>query len=130
MRKGLTKRQKECYDFICQYIREKSISPTLSEICEAMHTTSRSNAHNFLRLLEQRGYITRLPHRARSIAITGDDNAEMSRLHQIAGAAKSYFQAHDAWQVFQHRHPHHADNSEYHAPLVSERFNRLKELVQ
>jgi len=52
------------------------------------------------------------------------------KLRQIAAAAKIYFQAHDAWQVFRQRHPHHADNSEYHAPLVSERFNRLKELVQ
>ena len=130
MRMGLTKRQSECYDFICRYMKEKSISPTLSEICEAMNTTSRSNAHNFLRLLEQRGYITRLPHRARSIAIVAEVDTEMPRLRQIAGAAKSYFQAHDAWQVFRHRHPHHADNSEYHAPLVSERFNRLKELVR
>jgi SOS-response transcriptional repressor LexA len=130
MRAGLTKQQQRCLEFINGYIDTNSNAPSYVDIIDGLGLASKSGAYRLVTALAKRGYITRLPHRARSIAIVAEVDTEMPRLRQIAGAAKSYFQAHDAWQVFRHRHPHHADNSEYHAPLVSERFNRLKELVR
>jgi SOS-response transcriptional repressor LexA len=128
MKAGLTKQQSRCLEFIKGYLATNCNAPSYLDIMDGLGLASKSGAYRLVTALENRGYIIRLPHRARTIAIVADVDTEVPRLRQIAAASKSYFQAHDAWQVFRRRHPHHEDNSEYHAPLVSARFNKLKEL--
>ena len=66
----LTKKQKELYDFLTQYISEHSISPSFEEMKNAVNLKSKSGIHRLITSLEQRGYIKRLKHKARAMEIT------------------------------------------------------------
>ena len=68
---GLTKRQADAIGFIRAYHAEKGITPTYAEIMEALGLGSKSQVADVVARLEDRGFITRIPHRARAIAIVG-----------------------------------------------------------
>jgi SOS-response transcriptional repressor LexA len=124
-RLGISPRQKEALDFIALSIHENGYSPTMREIGKALGVKSVSQVASIVTRLQERGYVTRLAHKGRSLSIveySADDK-------KIAITAQLYFQAHDDWKEFQRRKPNHADNSEYWAPLVSRRFQNLRKLV-
>lgn len=66
----LTKRQREIYDFIAAFIRDVNYAPSLEEIGVAMNLSSLATVHKHLDNLQDKGYITRLWNRGRSIALT------------------------------------------------------------
>ncbi len=66
---GLTARQRELVDFIQAYIAEKDIPPSFDEMREAMGFAGKSVVHRMIVALEERGYIERLPARARAIRL-------------------------------------------------------------
>jgi SOS-response transcriptional repressor LexA len=68
---GLTKRQADALRFIRGYHAEHGITPTFTEIMEAMDLRSKSSVHHLITGLEERGFITRIPYLARSIALVG-----------------------------------------------------------
>lgn len=65
----LTLRQKEVFDFICKYIEDNGIGPTLSEISKALDMGSASAAHQHVAALKRKGFLKRLPHQSRAITI-------------------------------------------------------------
>ena len=65
----LTPRQKQVYDFICQYIEEKGMGPTLNEISIALDMGSASAAHQHIAALKRKGFLKRLPHQSRAVTI-------------------------------------------------------------
>ena len=65
----LTKKQKELFDFLSQYISKNKISPTFEEMKEAVNLKSKSGIHRLITSLEQRGFIKRLKHKARAMEI-------------------------------------------------------------
>ena len=67
----LTPRQKECLDFIIRYQRESGgVSPSVVDINLATGSVAKSgNGHRFLQDLEERGFIRRLPFKARAIEV-------------------------------------------------------------
>ena len=65
----LTNHQSRALAFIDRYTRASGISPTLTEIGEHLGVSSRSSIHGTVTDLVERGFIRRLPHRARSIEV-------------------------------------------------------------
>ena len=65
----LTKKQKELYDFLKDYITNKQISPSFEEMKSAVNLKSKSGIHRLIISLEERGFIKRLKHKARAMEI-------------------------------------------------------------
>ena len=66
----LTKKQKELFDYLSNYIAKNSISPSSEEMKNAVNLKSKSGIHRLITSLEQRGFIKRLKHKARAMEIT------------------------------------------------------------
>lgn len=69
---GLTKRQYECLSFIRLFISAKGYSPSYIEIRTKLGLKSNSGVARLCVSLKERGYITFLPSRSRSIMIVED----------------------------------------------------------
>lgn len=65
----LTPKQKELLVFIHERLKETGIPPSYDEMKEALDLRSKSGIHRLITALEERGFIKRLPHRARALEI-------------------------------------------------------------
>lgn len=65
----LTKKQFELLMFINEKMRETGIAPSFDEMKSALDLRSKSGIHRLINALEERGFIRRMPHRARAIEI-------------------------------------------------------------
>jgi DNA-binding MarR family transcriptional regulator len=66
---GLTPRQSDALRFIREYLTANGITPTYDEIAPGIGLRSKAGVHRLVSALEERGHITRMPGRARSIAL-------------------------------------------------------------
>ena len=66
----LTKKQKELFEYLSEYIEKNSICPSFEEMKIAVNLKSKSGIHRLITSLEQRGFIKRLKHKARAMEIT------------------------------------------------------------
>lgn len=78
----LSAKQTEVLEYIKQEILKKGYSPSVREICEAVHLKSTSSVHSHLETLEKKGYIRRDPTKSRAIEIT-DDSFNLSRREMV-----------------------------------------------
>lgn len=69
----LTRRQKQCFDFIVAYKAKHGITPSYREIADAMGIKSLSGIHFIISGLVQRGVIIKRPRMARAIEIIRHD---------------------------------------------------------
>lgn len=67
--KMLTQKQKDLLLFIHQKLSEDDIPPSFEEMKDALGLKSKSGIHRLISALVERGYIQRLPHRARALEI-------------------------------------------------------------
>jgi repressor LexA len=65
----LTKKQLQLLEFIHARTRINGVSPSFDEMKVALDLKSKSGIHRLITALEERGFIRRLPHRARAIAV-------------------------------------------------------------
>jgi repressor LexA len=65
----LTKKQYELLLFINKRLNEQGVSPSFDEMKGALGLRSKSGIHRLITGLEERGFIRRLPHRARALEI-------------------------------------------------------------
>jgi repressor LexA len=65
----LTAKQRELLIFIKQRLGESGISPSFDEMREALELKSKSGVHRLISALEERGFIRRLPNRARALEV-------------------------------------------------------------
>ena len=65
----LTKKQRELLLFIHERIKADGVSPSFDEMKEALDLASKSGIHRLITALEERGFLRRLPHRARAIEV-------------------------------------------------------------
>lgn len=79
----LTKKQHDLLLFIDQRLKQSGISPSFDEMKDALNLRSKSGIHRLISGLEERGFIRRLPNRARALEIlrpvpsnTQSDNAK------------------------------------------------------
>ncbi len=65
----LTAKQHELIRFIQLRLEETGISPSFEEMKEALDLKSKSGVHRLISALEERGFIRRLPNRARALEV-------------------------------------------------------------
>lgn len=65
----LTRKQHELLRFIHERMRESGIPPSFDEMKEALDLKSKSGIHRLIMALEERGFIRRLPNRARALEV-------------------------------------------------------------
>lgn len=65
----LTRKQYELLMFIDKKLGEDGVSPSFDEMKEALGLRSKSGIHRLITGLEERGFIRRLPHRARALEV-------------------------------------------------------------
>lgn len=65
----LTAKQHELIRFIQLKLEETGISPSFEEMKEALDLKSKSGVHRLISALEERGFIRRLPNRARALEV-------------------------------------------------------------
>jgi repressor LexA len=65
----LTRKQRDLLLFIHERLTQDDVPPSFEEMKEALGLKSKSGIHRLISGLEERGYIERLPHRARALEI-------------------------------------------------------------
>jgi repressor LexA len=65
----LTRKQHELLMFINQRLSATGVSPSFDEMKDALNLRSKSGIHRLISGLEERGFIRRLPHRARALEV-------------------------------------------------------------
>jgi repressor LexA len=65
----LTRKQHELLMFIHERLKEAGVPPSFDEMKEALDLRSKSGIHRLIKALEERGFIKRLPNRARAIEV-------------------------------------------------------------
>jgi repressor LexA len=75
----LTRKQAELLRFIHERLKEAGVPPSFDEMKDALDLRSKSGIHRLITALEERGFIRRLPNRARAI--------EVIKLPELSGAA-------------------------------------------
>lgn len=65
----LTRKQHELLRFIHERLREAGVPPSFDEMKDALDLRSKSGIHRLITALEERGFIRRLPNRARAIEV-------------------------------------------------------------
>jgi len=99
----LTKQQYDLLLFLEKRLKETGVSPSYDEMKVAMDLKSKSGIHRLITGLEERGFIRRLPHRARAIEIirmpenqnpldsplTADPTRRKNYMPQIGGASQN-----------------------------------------
>ena len=78
----LTKKQKNLLLFINKRLRSSGVSPSYEEMKQSLNLKSKSGIHRLISALEERGFIRRLPHKARAL--------EVIKLPETASANDSY----------------------------------------
>jgi repressor LexA len=66
----LTRKQHELLTYINERLAEGGVSPSFEEMKDALDLKSKSGVHRLISALEERGFIRRLPNRARALEIT------------------------------------------------------------
>src|SRR3546814_15361082 len=80
----LTRKQHELLSFINERLSTSGISPSFEEMKEALDLKSKSGVHRLISALEERGFIRRLPNRARALEVM-----KMPEPSAVKGEAKA-----------------------------------------
>src|SRR3546814_3204557 len=84
----LTAKQHELLHFIQQHLDASGISPSFEEMKEALGLKSKSGIHRLISALEERGFLRRLPNRARALEVlrSEEHTSELQSLMRISSA--------------------------------------------
>lgn len=66
----LTRRQREIYDYLAEFIEHNGYAPSLEEIAARFRLSSVATVHEHLENLESKGALRRDPHKSRAIELT------------------------------------------------------------
>lgn len=75
----LTRKQHELLTFIQVRLEESGISPSFEEMKEALDLKSKSGVHRLISALEERGFIRRLPNRARALEVLRQPDSAVTK---------------------------------------------------
>jgi len=79
----LTAQQKKLLSIIKSSMDSDGIVPSYEDMTSLMGLRSKSGIHRYVLALEERGYINRIPNRARAIEILKDENGEQVRTESM-----------------------------------------------
>lgn len=87
----LTRKQHELLIYVNEYLKNNGISPSFEEMKEALDLKSKSGIHRLITGLEERGFIRRLPHRARALEVVRlPDTAAIGAKPGVAGRNRKF----------------------------------------
>ena len=88
----LTNKQYELLTFINSILETRGIAPSFEEMKEAINLKSKSGIHRLIIALEERGYLRRLPNRARALEILKlPNNKDKSLNGELTNVIKGNF---------------------------------------
>ena len=76
----LTFKQKKLLDFLVDYYNKNNVYPTFDEMRDFLKIKSKSGIHKLLSSLEEKGFVNRLPHKARALSINSSVNKNEKNL--------------------------------------------------
>lgn len=76
----LTIKQKKLLDFIKFYYEKKNLFPTFEEMKTKLNIKSKSGIHKLLLSLEDKGFISRLPYKARALILNNSNPTNTNNL--------------------------------------------------
>ncbi|KTE34927.1 MULTISPECIES: transcriptional repressor LexA [unclassified Sphingopyxis] len=80
----LTAKQHELLHFIQQKLDASGISPSFEEMKEALGLKSKSGIHRLISALEERGFLRRLPNRARALEVVKlPEGGKIADMHKV-----------------------------------------------
>lgn len=102
----LTKKQRDLLIFIHERMTTGDVAPSFEEMKDALQLKSKSGIHRLISALVERGYLERLPHRARALEVrrlpegynpaNDDSSANAARARQVSAVrAASLVSAHN-----------------------------------
>jgi repressor LexA len=83
----LTRKQLELLRFIHERLKEAGVPPSFDEMKDALDLRSKSGIHRLITALEERGFIRRLPNRARAIEVV---RLPETVSHGLSGRARGF----------------------------------------
>jgi repressor LexA len=83
----LTAKQRELLLFIDGRLKQDGVSPSFDEMREALDLKSKSGVHRLISALEERGFIRRLPNRARALEVVKLPETQASTVVPLRPAA-------------------------------------------
>ena len=83
----LTRKQHELLLYIHERLGETGVSPSFEEMKEALDLKSKSGVHRLISALEERGFIRRLPNRARALEVLRMPDASVKAVPANDGGA-------------------------------------------
>lgn len=73
---SLTSKQRELLEYVDSYIKESNgVSPSYNEMRDALKLASKSGINRLMNALVERGFIRRIPHRARALEVVRSPGA-------------------------------------------------------
>src|SRR5688500_17398464 len=88
----LTRKQHELLLFIHERLKEHGVPPSFDEMKDALDLASKSGIHRLITALEERGFIRRLPNRARALEVIKLPEAYSASLQPKRGFSPSVIQ--------------------------------------
>ena len=85
----LTRKQQELLLFIHERMKESGVPPSFDEMKDALDLASKSGIHRLITALEERGFIRRLPNRARALEVIRLPEAYSAPAQQRRGFSPS-----------------------------------------
>ena len=83
----LTRKQSELLEYLTTHLSINDVPPSFDEMRDALGLASKSGIHRLVSGLEERGYISRLPNRARAIEILRPAGEPSAIASAVAAAA-------------------------------------------
>jgi repressor LexA len=83
----LTRKQNELLEYLKTHLSKNEVPPSFDEMRDALGLASKSGIHRLVSGLEERGYIRRLPNRARAIEILRPAGEPSAMANAVAAAA-------------------------------------------
>lgn len=83
----LTKRQKEIYDFLCEYVAREGYAPSLEEVGAHFGLSSVATVHKHIQNLVAKGLLRKTWNRSRSIEIVDQASENMTRIPLLGSVA-------------------------------------------
>ncbi len=90
---AITKRQRQMYDFIAQFVEGHGYSPSFEEIGEGMGLSSLATVHKHISNLEKKGLLRRDYNRSRSIDVLAPRGKLKTAMNMATMAAAASAQA-------------------------------------
>jgi repressor LexA len=84
----LTRKQLELLLFINERLKEDGVSPSFEEMKDALNLQSKSGIHRLILALEERGFLRRMPNRARALEVMKLPDAHSPSIEGNLGKVK------------------------------------------